>query len=142
MTLKKVEIPHVRKIALVIVFVWFFAGGIAHFVAPEFFLKIVPPQLPLRLEAVYASGIFELAGALALLLPRWRRVAGWGLIALTVAVTPANIYMWMHADLFPSIPETLLALRLLLQALLLVTIGWATDRPHVIAFEKLNEARD
>ncbi len=103
-----------------------------HFVAPEFFLKIIPPGLPLRLEAVYMSGFFELAGALSLLHKRLRRAGGWGLIALTVAVTPANIYMWTHAHLFPHIPETLLALRLALQVLLILTIWWAI-RPHAAA---------
>jgi hypothetical protein len=56
-----------KKIGLTIVFTWFFLGGIGHFVAPDFFLNIVPPGLPLRIEAVYVSGFFELAGALALL---------------------------------------------------------------------------
>ena len=121
--------PRSRKIALTIVFLWFSIGGVMHFVAPDFFLKIVPPQLPLRREAVYITGFFELAGALALLLPKWRRVAGWGLIALTVAVTPANVYMWTHSHLFPRIPESILALRLVVQVALLVAIWWATQ-PH------------
>jgi uncharacterized membrane protein len=129
---RAIEMPRSQKIALSIVFVWFSVGGIMHFVAPEFFLKIVPPRLPLRLEAVYISGFFELTGALALLLPRWRRVAGWGLIALTVAVTPANVYMWMHADLFPRIPEALLLLRLLLQVILIGVIWWATQPRHAM----------
>ncbi len=100
-----------------------------HFIAPEFFLKIIPPGLPLRLEAVYLSGFFELAGALSLLQKRWRWAGGWGLIVLTVTVTPANIYMWTHAHLFPHIPEPLLALRLVVQMLLILTIWWAI-RPH------------
>lgn len=100
-----------------------------HFIAPQFFIKIIPPDLPFRLEAVYISGFFELAGALSLLTKRLRRPAGWGLIALTVAVTPANIYMWTHSYLFPQIPESILGLRLVLQAVLLVTIWWATQ-PH------------
>lgn len=136
---RTVKMPRSRKIALAIVFVWFAVGGVMHFVAPEFFLKIVPPQLPLRLEAVYVSGLFELAGALVLLLPRWRRMAGWGLIALTVAVTPANVYMWMHADLFPRIPEALLALRLVLQIVLIGGIWWATQARHAMRSDDVDE---
>lgn len=116
-----------KSVALGLIFVWFVAGGIGHFVAPEFFLKIVPPHLPLRLEAVYITGLFELLGAVFLLRQKTRRAAGLGLFVLTIAVTPANIYMWMNAHLFPGIPETLLVLRLFVQVLLLMTIWWATQ---------------
>jgi uncharacterized membrane protein len=115
-----------KKLALSVVFFWFAVGGIGHFLAPEFFLKIIPPTLPLRLHAVYISGFFELAGALALLYKKYRRAAGIALICLTIAVTPANVYMWLHPELFPSVPEVLLWIRLVLQILLLWLIGWAT----------------
>ena len=122
-----------RKIVLALVFAWFSIGGIGHFVAPDFFLKIIPPGLPYKLEAVYISGLFELLGAAALLVAGLRRMAGVGLIALTVAVTPANVYMWANPDLFPAIPEILLTLRLILQALLVAAIWWSTQRPAVPA---------
>jgi uncharacterized membrane protein len=117
-----------KTIAIAIVFAWFFIGGLGHFLAADFFLKIVPPALPYRLAAVYISGFFELAGALGLLLPALRKPAGMGLFALTVAVTPANVYMWRHADLFPTVPPVLLAARLVLQVLLLATI-WRASAP-------------
>ncbi len=116
-----------KRVALAVIFIWFMAGGIGHFIAPEFFLKIVPPTLPFRLQAVYISGFFELLGALALLSARYRRAAGIGLCLLTVAVTPANIYMWANSHLFPSVPEIILSLRLVLQLVLLATIWWATQ---------------
>ena len=117
----------IKKAALAVVFLWFAIGGVAHFVAPAFFLKIVPPSLPYRMEAVYVSGFFELLGAMGLLLPRLRRAAGIGLVALTVAVTPANVYMWANPTLFPAVPQVLLALRLVLQVMLLAAIWWATQ---------------
>ncbi len=116
-----------KTLVLLVVFAWFLIGGIGHFVAPQFFLKIVPPALPYRIEAVYISGFFELLGAAGLLVERLRRAAGIGLLALTVAVTPANIYMWANPQLFPAIPETLLALRIVLQIVLLAGIWWATS---------------
>lgn len=116
-----------RTLVLLVVFAWFLIGGIGHFAAPQFFLKIVPPALPYRIEAVYISGLFELLGAAGLLVARLRRAAGVGLLALTVAVTPANIYMWANPQLFPAIPETLLALRIVLQLVLLAGIWWATS---------------
>lgn len=117
----------IKKAALAFVFLWFAIGGVAHFAAPAFFLKIVPPSLPYRMEAVYVSGFFELLGALGLLLPRLRRAAGVGLMALTVVVTPANVYMWANPALFPAVPQVLLALRLVLQVALLAAIWWATQ---------------
>ena len=120
-----------KKFALSAVFLWFAIGGIAHFVVPDFFLKIIPPSLPLRLQAVYVSGFFELMGALALLHMAYRRAAGIGLICLTIAVTPANVYMWLYPELFPSVPEVLLWMRLVLQVLLLWLIGWATGPSQI-----------
>jgi uncharacterized membrane protein len=116
-----------KKIAFAIVLIWFLVGGIGHFVAPEFFLRIIPPNLPLRIQAVYISGFFELAGALGIFHAAYRRAAGIGLFVLTIAVTPANVYMWLNPQLFPKIPEILLALRLVLQAFLLLLIWWATQ---------------
>jgi uncharacterized membrane protein len=115
-------------LAVALVFIWFLVGGIGHFANPGFFLKIVPPGLPFRLQAVYVSGFFELAGALGLLHPTLRRLAGIGLFALTIAVTPANVYMWRNPELFPSVPESLLLLRLFVQVALLGCIWWAAIR--------------
>lgn len=114
------------------VFIWFFVGGIGHFVAPDFFIRIVPPYIPYPTAAVYVSGIFELAGATGLLLASWRRLAGIGLFLLTLCVSPANIHMWLHPELFPLLPEpalsTVLSLRLLIQVFLLLCIWWGPIR--------------
>jgi uncharacterized membrane protein len=67
--------------------------GVLHFVQPEDFVAIVPEVLPAKLALVYVSGVAEIAGGLGLILPATRRLAAWGLIALYVAVFPANINM-------------------------------------------------
>lgn len=69
------------------------AIGIAHFANPEPFVRIVPAILPAKRALVFVSGAFEIAGGLGLLVPSTRRLAGLGLIALYVAVFPANINM-------------------------------------------------
>ena len=78
------------RYALALLFV---LAGSWHFVHPATYLAIMPPQLPHPLALVYVSGIFEILGGLGLLLHRTRRLAGWGLLALLVAVFPANVYM-------------------------------------------------
>jgi uncharacterized membrane protein len=69
-----------------------FAGAL-HFVKPEAYLKIVPPYIPWHLLMVRISGVAEILGGLGLLVPQTRRAAAWGLVALLIAVFPANLYM-------------------------------------------------
>jgi uncharacterized membrane protein len=111
---------------LAFVFLWFFGGGIGHFVATGFFASIVPPYIPWPLAAVYVSGVFELLGALGLIPRATRPWAGLGLILLILCVTPANVYMWQNPQLFPKVPPALLSLRLVIQVLLLALVWWST----------------
>lgn len=114
-----------RLIGLGFVFLWFSVGGIAHFAATDVEMRIMPPYIPWPRAVVLVTGVFELLGAIGLLIPRFRALAGCGLFVLTLAVTPANIYMLQHADLF-SVPYWLLVVRLPLQAALLVLILWSS----------------
>ena len=115
-----------KRAGLAIVFLWFFLGGIAHFALTATEMRIVPPWVPWPREAVLVSGVFELLGAAGLLWLPTRRAAGWGLIALTLAVTPAHFYMLQRPDLFPSVPYWALVARLPLQVALLALIAWCT----------------
>jgi uncharacterized membrane protein len=90
-----------RRIVRVIVAVSMIAIGIAHFVIPAGFVAIVPAWLPAPEALVAISGFFEIVGGLGLLVRRVRRAASYGLVALYVAVFPANINMAVH-DLRPE----------------------------------------
>lgn len=116
------------RAALAIVFLWFAIGGVAHFVFTDAQVRIVPPWVPWPREAVLVSGALELLGAAGLLVPKARRAAAWGLFALTLAVTPANLYMLEQASAFPAVPYWALVLRLPLQLLLLALI-WKVANP-------------
>jgi len=70
--------------------------GVTHFTSPEPFVRMIPASLPAPLALVYLSGVAEIAGGLGLLVPNVRRAAGIGLIALYVAVFPANVNMALH----------------------------------------------
>ncbi len=100
----------------------FILVGLLHFLSPGFFVQIVPPYLPWPLFLVYASGFFEVLFGVLLLVPSAQRLAAWGLIALLIAVFPANLYMALHSDLYPGVPALLLWLRLPLQFAL---VAWA-----------------
>ena len=121
-------IPILRRVALVLVFLWFMIGGVAHFSLTELEMRIVPPSIPWPRAAVLISGVFELLGAVGILIPVTRRAAGIGLFLLTIAVTPANVYMLQHAELF-NVPRWALIVRLPFQAVLLAMIIWSTWNP-------------
>ena len=102
----------------------FVTTGVLHFVHPESFRKIVPPSFPNPSALVAISGVFELLGGISLLIRSLRRVAGWGLILLLIAVFPANIFMATNPRQAGAehIPQWVLWARLPLQAVL---IAWA-----------------
>ena len=106
--------------------VFFVLAGLNHFINPAFYLKIMPPYLPWHLFLVYLSGLFEIALGVLLLVPALTRVAAWGLIALLVAVFPANIQMAVNPQLYSDINPTALWLRLPLQAVLVAWAYWYT----------------
>jgi uncharacterized membrane protein len=114
---------------LVLVSLFFLVGGRAHFTSTEFFVSIVPPYVPMPLMTVYVTGVPEIIGAVAIWVPAWRSWAGIGLVALTVCVTPANMYMWLNPQLFPDISPAFLTWRLVAQVALLALIWWST-RPE------------
>ena len=115
-----------KIVGMAFVFLWFMGGGVMHFISPEFFLAIMPPSLPYNEAAVAISGVFEIIGAVGLLFQRTRRMAGIGLFFLTLAVSPANIYMSLNPELFPDVSDLALTLRLVMQVLLLSCIWWST----------------
>jgi uncharacterized membrane protein len=117
-----------QRIGLVVVFLWFFIGGFAHFKLTEMETSIVPPYIPYPRAMVLISGVCELLGAIGILIPRTRRAAGIGLLLLTIAVTPANVFMLQHAERY-SVPMWALIFRLPFQVFLLWLIWWSTWNP-------------
>lgn len=107
----------------------FVAVGVTHFTDPEPFLTIMPPALPWHLALVYISGFFEIAGGVGLLLPATRKYAGWGLLALLVAVFPANIHMLVNEVYIGDMPQEkwLLWARMPFQLLFALGVLWAGE---------------
>lgn len=127
--------PVVRNAFRLLFSLLFVGAGINHFANPQFYLRMMPPYLPLHAFLVQASGVCEIALGLLLAWPRTSRVAGYGLIALLIAVFPANIHMATHTQDFPEFSPFGLYFRLPIQGLL---IWWAyiytkPDPPRVTA---------
>jgi len=81
-----------ESVLLVLMAALYVGGGVMHFVKPSFYLAMMPPQLPQPAALVALSGVAEIVLGVAVLVPATRVYAAWGIIALLVAVFPANIY--------------------------------------------------
>lgn len=96
-----------------------------HLVNPEFFLKIMPPYLPFHEELVVLSGVCEILLGASMLIEKCSRFAAWGMVALLIAVFPANIYLFQHQEIVPA-PPLVHFLRLPLQAAFILWAYWHT----------------
>jgi uncharacterized membrane protein len=118
-----------QSIALMLAAAFYVGAGTLHFTKPEPYLRLMPPYIPWHEAMVQVSGIFEILGGLGLLVPWTRRAAAWGLVALLVAVFPANLYMATNpieagaASIAPAIRWG----RLPLQPLLIWWVLWCTS---------------
>lgn len=105
---------------------FFVVAGANHFVYPDAYRAMMPGALPEPELLVLISGVAEIAGGLGLTLPATRRLAAWGLIALLIAVFPANINMAIHRIPLGSrrLPDWALWGRLPLQIALIAWVYW------------------
>lgn len=109
---------------------FYIIAGVMHFIRPEFYLPMMPPYLPWHLALIYLSGVAEFALGAGVLMPQTRRYAAWGLVALLVAIFPANIHIALY-----NVPLGGAAegygwgnwLRLPLQGLLILWAWWYTQ---------------
>ena len=119
----------------------FIAAGVNHFAMPRPYRAIVPPRLARHSkEIVELSGIAEIAGGVGVLIAPTRRAAGLSLIALLLAVFPANVYMAQAPERFPRIPRWALYARLPLQPLMMWWAWRATRNASCVTDRTL--ARD
>lgn len=117
------------KIVLLWILAFFIlSAGISHFTSPEGFIRIVPNYLPYPKALVYISGACEILIGIGLLIPKIRPYAAWGLVALLIAVFPANIYMAMNNLPFGNTtpPEWAQWVRLPFQFVLIAWAWWYT----------------
>ena len=116
--------PKIKIILKYLFGIFFVLAGINHFANSAFYLRLMPPYLPWHLFLVNLSGLCEIGLGILLLIPKFTSLAGWGLIALLIAVFPANIHMAINPQLFLEFSPLLLWLRLPLQVVLIAWAYW------------------
>jgi uncharacterized membrane protein len=121
-----------KKISLYIMILFYAGAGINHFIHPAVYLQIMPPWLPWHSQLVFISGVAEVLCALLLLFSKARRVGAWALIALLIAVFPANIQMLLNYKQDNNPMIWIAVLRLPIQLLL---IWWAYSFTKPIALK-------
>ena len=116
-----------RKISIGVIALFFVLAGLNHFVSPGTYLPLMPDYLPWHLPLIYLSGLAEMIGGIGICIPKWRRLAGWWLIAVLVAVFPSNIHMLVNEVPLggATVPTWIFWARLPMQGVLIAWIYWA-----------------
>ena len=125
--IKKYKLLTIYVMSIMYIFI-----GIRHFTDPQYFLDIVPPQLPSKLFLVYFTGLIEVVGGAAILAPKTRKAGAYLLIFLLVSVFPANIYLYISET-----PQNLLGIskmdaliRMPFQIPLILLAFWHSKENH------------
>lgn len=82
----------VRSFFLFAAIIFFFAGGVNHFISPQFYLPLIPPYFIYISTINWLAGIAEIIGAIGLSFKSLRKSASYGLILLMIAFVPSHIY--------------------------------------------------
>ncbi len=82
-----------KRVLLWLMAGFYVVGGFNHLMNPDFYVAIVPPGLPSPEWLNVVAGLAEIVLGVFLLEPRVRALAAWGIIALLIAIFPANVYV-------------------------------------------------
>jgi uncharacterized membrane protein len=120
----------VRTVMKYLLAISFIGAGLNHFANPDFYMGIMPPYLPWPSALHLTAGFFEFVFGVMLLIPRFQKWAAWGLVALLLAVYPANIHMAAHHELY-KYPMIFHWIRLPLQFVMIAWAWWYTKADEV-----------
>ena len=115
-----------KEISLYIMAILYILAGVNHFYQPKFYMRIMPPYIPWHKFMVYLSGAIEILLGILLMIPACSSLAAWGIIALLIAVFPANVYHLTSSKPGGKFPMWALYLRLPLQGALMLWAYWYT----------------
>ena len=125
-------IENFKLLTIYVMSIMYIFIGIRHFTDPQYFLDIVPPQLPSKLFLVYFTGLIEIVGGAAILSPKTRKAGAYLLIFLLVSVFPANIYLYLSEtpQNLLGISKTDALIRMPFQIPLILLAFWHSKKNH------------
>ncbi|ACY16793.1 DoxX family protein [Haliangium ochraceum DSM 14365] len=115
-----------KRVLLWLMAAVYVGAGVMHFLRPEAYAAIMPDYLPWHMALIYLSGVAEIVLGIAVLVPRTRRLAAWGIIALLIAVFPANIHAAVEQVSIAGADPVINWYRLPLQAVFIAWAWWYT----------------
>ena len=115
----------------VISFMYVFIG-VKHFIDPQYFINITPPQIEYKSFAVYFTGVLEVLGGLLILNKKTRKIGAFLIILLLIIVFPANIYLYLYEtpQHLLGISKTQALIRMPFQAPLILLAYWHSKEKH------------
>lgn len=122
-----IVLERLKLVTIMVMSILYIIIGVKHFTEPNFFLKIMPPYIPFHLELVYLSGAFEILFGFLLLVKKYRRLAGIGIVLLLIAVFPANIYLFQNPEILNAEKSKTLV-RLFYQFPLILIAIWHSQK--------------
>lgn len=116
--------PLLKLLFRLLLGLFFVVAGVNHFLNPQVYVGMIPPYLPYPEMLNLVSGAAEVAGGVGILIPRLRWLAAWGLVALLIAIFPANLHLALNGWAAHDIPRWVLWARLPLQAVFIAWVYW------------------
>ena len=128
----KIYIKNYKALTILVMSLMYVFIGFKHFVDPEYFIYITPPQIPYKLFIVYFTGVIEVLGGLLILNRSTRRAGAYTLIFLLIIVFPANIYLYVSEtpQQLLGISKTDALIRMPFQAPLIIISYWHSKENH------------
>ena len=129
---KNNPIKNYRLITILVMSFLYVFIGVKHFIDPQYFINITPPQIEYKSFAVYFTGVLEVLGGLLILNKKTRKTGAYMLIFLLIIVFPANIYLYLSEtpQQLLGISKTQALTRIPFQAPLILIAYWHSKEKH------------
>tara|TARA_B100001248_G_scaffold148003_2_gene111163 strand:- start:1944 stop:2411 length:468 start_codon:yes stop_codon:yes gene_type:complete len=129
---KNNPIKNYRLITILVMSFLYVFIGVKHFIDPQYFINITPPQIEYKSFAVYFTGAIEVLGGLLILNKKTRKTGAYMLIFLLIIVFPANIYLYLSEtpQQLLGISKTQALTRIPFQAPLILIAYWHSKEKH------------
>ncbi len=126
-----------KEAGLLAVAIMFLFTGSTHFSDMKHdYAAMLPEFVPIKVWVIHLTGALQIAGAVGLLVPRTRRLAGIGLALLLVAMFPGNVYAALNDVPFRGEPPTSLWLRTPVQLFYIGMVLWTSTKTHFEEIER------